>query len=338
MDPRELERRLKRQEVAPLMLLWGEETLLIDEAVQQIEALALDPATREFNRDIFYGDEADAHAILTAAQTIPWLASYRMVCVRGVEALPRTGDEPLVAYCQHPSPSTCLIFTAHKIELDRPLFSLLAKMSWALRFRPLFARELSVWVAQRVQARGCRITAEAISALLEAVGNDLRLLASEIDKLVIFVGSGETIDEAVLAATTGDVRETSAFELARLLSAGELAGALRAWQKLSTGGGYPGMALGAIVHHVRQLWRVKLEQRSGASTERIASALNIPVFTVRRLSESAAKIEPDMLYRWFEALLEADQALKRSGLPTQTVFERLILRLCRGNVPDQPLA
>jgi DNA polymerase-3 subunit delta len=328
MEPRELERRLKRKELAPVALLWGDESLLVDETIQRIETMALDREGREFNRDVFYGDEAEAQAIVTAAQTLPWLAAQRLVVVRRAETLPRAADPPLVAYCKQPSPSTCLIFTAQRAEASRPLFALLLKLPWAVRFRRLLGRELSAWIEQHVAVRGCRITSDAVAALTEAVGNDLRLLASEIDKLVTFVGSGRTIEVESLMALTADAREASAFELARFLSAGDLAEALRAWGKFSASGEYLGLALGAIIHHVRQLWRIKLAQQVGASPERMASELNIPVFTVRRLSAQAAAIEPERLRQWLGALLEADQTLKRSGLSPRSVFERLILRFC----------
>jgi DNA polymerase III subunit delta len=330
MEPRELERRLKRKELAAVVLLWGEESLLIDETLQQIETLALDPEVRAFNRELFYGDEAEAHAIVTAAQTLPWLGSQRLVVVRGAEALPRAAEAPLVAYCQQPSPSTCLIFTAQRAEASRPLFALLLKLPWAVRFRRLFARDVAAWIEQRVASRGCRITSDAVAALMDAVGNDLWLLLSEIDKLVTFVGSGQTITVESLRALTGDVREASAFELARLLGEGNLAEALRAWEKFAASGEYPGLALGAITHHVRQLWRIKLAQQAGMPAERMASALNIPAFSVRRLSAQAAALDTARLRQWLEALLEADQTLKRSGLSPAAVFDRLMVRFCVG--------
>ncbi|HSF29977.1 MAG TPA: DNA polymerase III subunit delta [Candidatus Tectomicrobia bacterium] len=330
MEPRELERRLKRKELAPVVLLWGEETLLVEEAVRQIEAVALDPEGRAFDREVYYGDDAEAQTIVTAAQTLPWLGAQRLVLVRGAEALSRAADAPLVAYCKQPSPSTCLIFTAHAVEPSRALFALLLKLPWAVRFRRLPAREVAMWIERRIAARGCRITAETVAALVEAVGNDLRLLANEIDKLVTFVGPGQAVEIGSLMALTGDVRETSAFELARLLSAGDLVGALRSWGKFASSGEYPGLALGAITHHVRQLWRIKLGQHAGVSPERLASELNIPAFTVRRLSAQAATFESERLRQWLELLLEADQTLKRSGLSPQAVFERLILRFCVG--------
>jgi DNA polymerase III subunit delta len=330
MEPRELDRRLKRKELAPLMFLWGDESWLIDEAILQLEAVALDPAAREFDREVLHGDETEAQLIVTAAQTIPWLAAQRLVVVRGAEALPRAADAALIAYCKQPSPSTCLVFTAQRAEASRPLFALLLKVPWAVRFRRLPARELSAWIEQRVVARGCRITPEALAALVEAVGNDLRLLASEIDKLVAFLGDERTIDAGILTALTADVREATAFELARYLSAGDLAGALRTWDKFSSSGEYPGLALGAIIHHVRQLWRIKLAQQSGATPERLARELNIPAFTIRRLSSQASAIGEERLWQWLDALFEADHTLKRSALPPESVFERLILRFCLG--------
>jgi DNA polymerase-3 subunit delta len=189
-------------------------------------------------------------------------------------------------------------------------------------------RELSAWIEQRTAASGCRITGAAVAALIETVGNDLRLLANEIDKLVTFVGGEHTVEVEDLAALTHDIREMTVFELARSLSAGDLAEALRAWDKFASSGEYPGMALGAIIHHIRQLWRIKLAQSTGASPERLARELNLPAFTVRRLSAQAAALDSTRLYHWLEALLEADQALKRSGLPPQSIFERLMLRFC----------
>ena len=336
MEPRELDRRLKRQEVAPVVLLWGEESLLIDEAIQQIESLVLDPAARDFNRDLFYGDEVEPQAILTAAQTLPWLTAQRVVLVRRAEALPRAADAPLVAYCRQPSPSSCVIFVAAKVEASRALFATLLKLPWAVRFRHLLPRELAAWVEQRVAAQGCRIVPGAVAGLIEAIGNDLRTLANEIDKLVSFVGAGHTIDAESVAAVTGDVRETSAFELARLLTAGDLAGALRAWEKFSASGEYPGLALGAIIHQVRQLWRLKLARQTGATPERIARELNIPPFMVQRLSAQVAGLELARLRQWLEALYEADQLLKRSGLSPQSVFARLILQFCLRAGAAQP--
>jgi DNA polymerase-3 subunit delta len=204
------------------------------------------------------------------------------------------------------------------------------KQPWSVRFRRLLGRELSIWIDQRIAARGGRISSDAVAALIEAVGNDLRLLANEIDKLVTFVGFEQAVEVDSLMALSGDIREMSAFELARLLSAGDLVEALRAWGKFAASGEYPGLALGAIIHHVRQLWRIKLAQGTGASPERLARELNIPAFTVRRLSALAASLEPERLRQWLEALLEADQTLKRSGLPPQAVFEKLILRFCVG--------
>jgi DNA polymerase-3 subunit delta len=273
-----------------------------------------------FNREAFYGDEAEAQAIVTAAQTLPWLGSQRLVLVRRAEALPRSADAPLVAYCKQPSSSTCLIFTAQRAEAGRPLFALLLRSPWAVRFRRLLPRELSSWIEQRLAARGCRITAEAVATLMEAVGNDLSALANEIDKLVTFVGPEQVIEVESLMALTGDVRETSAFELARLMSTGAVAEALRAWGKFASSGEYPGLALGAIIHHVRQLWRLKLAQEAGASPERLASELNMPAFMVRRLSTQAAALAPERLRQWLDALVEADQTMKRSGLPPQAIF------------------
>jgi DNA polymerase III delta subunit len=86
---------------------------------------------------------------------------------------------------------------------------------------------------------------------------------------------------------------------------------------------------------VRQLWRLKLAQHTGATPERLARELNIPPFMVQRLSAQAASLDLSRLRQWLEALYEADLLLKRSGLSPQSVFEGLMLRCCLGTETAQ---
>src|SRR5205807_1152767 len=62
---------------------------------------------------------------------------------------------------------------------------------------------VKTWIDNRAKSIGVKITPEATSMLADYIGNHLRLLANEIDKLATYVGRGATID-------ADDVRKLSA--------------------------------------------------------------------------------------------------------------------------------
>jgi hypothetical protein len=69
----------------------------------------------------------------------------------------------------------------------------------AIEFRPLSDDELAKWVAHHLSGRGVTIDERATELLCAATGNDLVLLAGEIDKLCSYT-NGEPIDEAAVEA------------------------------------------------------------------------------------------------------------------------------------------
>jgi DNA polymerase III delta subunit len=54
---------LREGEPGPLYFLYGKERYLLDRAVDLLRARVLDPRTRDFNYELFYGKEAGAGSL-----------------------------------------------------------------------------------------------------------------------------------------------------------------------------------------------------------------------------------------------------------------------------------
>src|SRR5690606_38769971 len=65
-----------------VFFLFGEDEYGKEEAVAELVAAHLDPATRDFNFDQLRGSELDAEALASAIATPPLMAEWRVVLVR----------------------------------------------------------------------------------------------------------------------------------------------------------------------------------------------------------------------------------------------------------------
>src|SRR4051812_22773771 len=76
-----------RGEIYPLYFFYGDETFLIDEAVEAIEHVALGEGLRDFNLNTFYGGEAEAAQIRDAVETLPMMSQVRLVVLKDTQDL-----------------------------------------------------------------------------------------------------------------------------------------------------------------------------------------------------------------------------------------------------------
>src|SRR4051812_16112892 len=78
---------LREGDPGPLYFLHGKERYLVDRAVDLLRARVLDPRTKDFNYELFYGKEAGASRIAQAARTLPMMAKRRLILVRDADQM-----------------------------------------------------------------------------------------------------------------------------------------------------------------------------------------------------------------------------------------------------------
>ncbi|HEX5435598.1 MAG TPA: DNA polymerase III subunit delta [Gemmatimonadaceae bacterium] len=191
--------------------LYGEDDFLKGQAVRALIESAVDPATRDFNLDIRSAAELDAETLGSLVGTPPMMADRRVVVIRDVAALKKAPRAMLDRYLdQEPrhvrdgAADTDIVLVlvsagGDKAKPDRAL----ASHALAVEFAPLTEDRVPRWIVHYVDTElHASITPAAASLLQRAIGPDLPLLASELDKLASFA-NGSEIDEAAVSAVVG---------------------------------------------------------------------------------------------------------------------------------------
>ena len=192
---------IRERSFARVYYVCGEDDFLKDDAVRQLIAAVVDPATRDFNLEVRRGAEVDGGTLASLLDTPPMMAERRMVVVRDVAALKKDARSALDQYLTRPAPETVLVLIASGAEgkVDKKLEQ---AATIAVGFDSLTDDRVPKWIEHQVAELGATIDARAVTLLHEAVGNDLPALMSELDKLASYA-AGEPIDEGAVAAIVG---------------------------------------------------------------------------------------------------------------------------------------
>lgn len=328
MKPEELERAVERGELAPLYLLYGDEPYLVERAVKKLLDRAVDPGFRDFNLNVFYGNECKGDEVFSAAQTLPMFADRRVVLVKKGGDLPAPALEILLPYLQDPSPSTCLILQAEKVDGRKKFFAEFKKRGEAVEFKRPYENQLGPYVRDEVRAAGKRIDAQAAELLAYLVGNNLQELVSQIEKLCIYCGNKEVIGVADVKTIVSDTKVESVFEFTDALGAKEVGRALRMLTTLLGDGEAPLRILGGVARHYRQLWQLREAMDRKVPSSDLAKAAGMNPYFLKKAMEQARNYRRAELVRVFEGMLELDLAFK-SGGRAAALFERFVMETCK---------
>jgi len=324
---------LREGEPGPLYFLYGKERYLLDRAVDLLRARVLDPRTRDFNYELFYGKEAGASRIAQAARTLPMMAKRRLILVRDADDMKADELAGLISYVSEPAPETCLVFVGEKIDQRMKFFTAFKKTGTLVKLDPLYERQLPDFVRGEAKARGVSIAPDAVTMVVDEIGAELGQLADAVERLAIFVGERKSIAAEDVDKVVATTRQRNVFELANAVGEGDRARALAVLSSM-LGARESGVRVVAMLaRHLRQLWITQELLQKTRDKFEIAQALGIPPFFVDDMMRQARNLDAARAKRMHAALFNADKNLKSSRLDDARLLEGLILELTRTSAP-----
>jgi len=220
-----------------------------------------------------------------------------------------------------------------KVDKRKKLYKKLQSIGTVIPFNPFseYEREkLYSWVNQRISKYNKTITNEASHALVEIAGQSLSVLASEIYKLVTFIGDNEQITkENVL--TLASESKTAAFALINNLRDRKAKDSLETFKKAIYYGENHIVLLTQIVNQFRMLLQVKYLQEQKADLKKITSVVGGHPFVIKLLSNSAKLFSFDELLAIMHLLADADFYFKTGKMEKDILLENVIVAICTGS-------
>ncbi|WP_040385261.1 DNA polymerase III subunit delta [Demetria terragena] len=186
-------------------------------------------------------------------------------------------------------------------------------------------RDKSAFVTHEFRSRGRKATPDAVRALLEAVGKDLRELARACEQLVD--DTEGLIDEALVGRYHGGKVEATGFRVADAAIAGDTAEALRLLRHALASGLDPVPVVAVLASQLRQIARVASAGRSRSVD--LAKDLGMAPWQVDRARAASRGWDGERLGRAIQAVAAADFDVKGGGRDPVYAVERVVLEITR---------
>lgn len=335
---------LARGQVAPVYLFYGEEEYLKEKAVAKFKEHLL-PQAVDFNLDVLDGEETELTTVVSLAENLPFMAERRLVIVKNApwfkgkakgSADQSSGEDksagkegPLLNYLNQPAPTTCLIFvTGDSVDRRKKLFKAVESAGKAVDFKALKANEMAAWVTNQVKARGKKIDAMAVRALVEANGKlGLLNLANEVEKLITYVGEAKDISLTDVQQVGVTNLEQNIFTVVDEAVSGNTAQAITGIKELLALKEQPVKILAMLARQFRLAIQVEALVRTGCPEREVAGKLGLHDFVVRKALAQARKSSTAKLEWALERLAAMDAEIKKGQQDFLPAIANTLIRL-----------
>jgi DNA polymerase III subunit delta len=301
-------------------LVVGDEELLVARAVSAVVRAARDRQPDVEVRDLDAtslapGDLADLFS--------PSLfGDAKVVVLRGAQDLGKDVAAEVTDYAAAPLPEITLVVQHAGGAKGKALLTALGSAARVDVPKVTKLSERKDFVRGELRADGRPVDEEAVLAVLEAVGTDLRELASACSQLLS--DTEGTVTAASVARYHRGRAEASGFAVADRAVEGDLAGAL----ELARWGQATGLAhvlvTSALASTLRSMAQVAAAGR-GANSYQLASQLGMPAWKVDKTSKQVRGWRPEGLSAALQAVARADADVKGGAADQDYAVERALL-------------
>ena len=337
----------------PGYVLLGDEAFLYERCRRAVLDALIDPAMRDFSLAEIDLAETSIFEALDRAQTPSLMAPFQVLFLRNIKTLYGRGakkDEfaALDAYGRSPNPQAMLIFVADHLHLpsdlrrmemqDKDRYERIRETlgDWCGMVELVRVEESDAmrWLVAEAEKRGSAFEVDAARELADALGSDLMLMASELEKLVLYTGERRRITLGDVETMVLGAKQRSLYELTDAISAKDRPRALALLQGLlnaSDGGEESAIGhLYMLARTFRQMLVIleKNVRDSRAIWQALWQGFRMPPFAAEDLIRQARRYKSRReLTRALRLIARADLELRSSPPDKRLVLERLVLAL-----------
>jgi DNA polymerase-3 subunit delta len=214
---------VRKKNFAPLYLLHGDEMYFVDLIADEIEKVAVPEHEKGFNQFTVFGKDTQVGAVINLARRYPFMADRQLVLVKEAQQMgglnEKASQSLLEEYAKSPLASTILVL-CHTGPYDerKALAKAIGQKGVLLNAKKLYDNKVPDWIGDYCRQQNIKISLKAIQMLFDYIGNDLKRLVSEIDKIMINLKVGEEISADTVERLVGISKEYNVFELQKALT------------------------------------------------------------------------------------------------------------------------
>jgi DNA polymerase-3 subunit delta len=316
----------------------GPDDFSAKETLEKLKTRLGDPAMVDLNTTELDGKNLALPELIHHVRAMPFLAPKRVVVVQNYLKQFNTtaktkAEKDLLAQLTHlledvPETTNLVFMETEVLKKRNPILQMGLLHDKAVHEFSA-PQNLVGWVQRRVKQKGGDIDRQAAFALATAVGDDLRTLDNEIEKLTLYVNQARPISVADVTLLCPYTADTEAFALANAIGRRDIKTALDELHKKLQEGDHPLALLASITTQFRGLLEIKSLSDEGYTPQQIANYKGWKSdFAVKKRLQEGKNFSQARLLDIFNILLEADLGVKTGKIEQTMMLDILVTRLC----------
>ena len=346
------ESEVQARKLRPAYVLVGDEAFFRKRCRDAILKHLVPAGLREFAVYEFDLAETSLAEVLDRARTPSLMAPFQVFFIRGVKALYGRGShaeefQAVADYVENPNPDALLVFIADHISIpadarrmemaDRDRFErlreTLGEYCGIVELARVEEGDAVRWVMETAAAQEVKIEADAARELVDALGADMMMISTELEKLILYAGERKRITLGDVETMILAAKQRSLYELTDAITAKDRKRALEILQAILSTTEGEDAAIGhlfMLAKTFRQMLVIleKNVRDSRSIWQALWQGFRVPPFAAEDVIRQARRYKSRReITQALRLIAKADLAL-RSNPPSKTlILENLILQL-----------
>lgn len=328
--------QLKKNQIAPVYLLYGTESYFIQDLQKRITEVVL-PKSDSENIIHYDLEEMSIQEVIADAETYPLFTDQKLIIARNPVFLKATPPkitfehdmDTLHKYINDPVSYTVLVLIApyEKIDERKKITKALKSKATIAKCQPLREKETSRWIYDYTKELGITIDRDVADMLEVEFSGNLDILKNELHKYALYVGEGGNItSEAANKLTSQSINHTS-LRLADAVMEKDLSQAINISKDLLKMNEEPIALIALLAFQFRAILRVKLLKHGGYTEPQIQQQIKAHPFVVKIAMKRERRYKVRNLECIIDILTDADETMKRGKMEKNLAFELLLYDL-----------
>ncbi len=321
--PEELQKRFKQPDFR-FLYFTGEEEFRKRRAAAHWETLLRKENSSLKIKKVF-GSELDWGMLANHLSGLSLFGEVQLFWIFEADKLRTPVRESLTAHLKsYPGPHY-LLFWGEEVDARTSFTKLFLEKNLLFEFKPFSApQQIAGWLAGYASERGLTLTPETARMLVEKLGDDLSILASEVDKLVLSYDRLPPVEQ--LEKEISSRRNFAPWDFTGALAKKDAGQALFILQRLRDEGSSPGTIFYQLSDHYSKILAFVL---SGDFSPKTYYDWGFYGYLHPSLTQEAKTYSKERILKTVAQIAEAERQTRFEKIPPDLILENLTIRLCQ---------
>jgi len=320
----------KQGKIYPVYLFYGKENYLKEDILKKLRNRLIDPAYRELNYKVFYGEKLSINEVINDLETLPLISEHKLVVIKEAEKINKNDETKLINYFNRLSLknnfSTLIIIYKESIP-NKELITAIKRVGIASNFNITDKAKLTLWIKSKFRQSNKKITQEALFYLQSIIGPDLGRLFNEIEKIDIYTKDQKIIEKEDVMISIGGSESVNIFKVLDSIGDKDIKNAIDGLVKLNQGNLHHLSIFAMIYRQIKLILQTKLLLAGGFNFKEVEKKLKLPYFVVEKIIKQSKKYTFKEICKSYELLNIADLELKDSQKEPKIILEELVMNI-----------